>query len=92
MVSHHEKYGRLGGAEAKHFLQCVVQHEVFWRIQSQVDGVKRQFLLDRVGESPARTSEHEFDRVRINRVGTSSQSDAACQGSTGCLSLETSAL
>ena len=56
----------------------------------KLNGVKRQFLLDRVGESPARASEHEFDRVRNNRVETTSQSDAARQASTGCLSLEAS--
>ena len=42
----------------------------------------------RVGESPGGASEHEFDRVRIDRAETRSQSDAACQGTTACLSLE----
>ena len=41
----------------------------------------------RVGGSPAGASKHEFDGIRVDRVGTGSQSDAACQ-----LSLETSAL
>ena len=44
----------------------VVRDGVFRRIQSQADGVKRKFLLDRVGKSSARTSEHEFDRVRVD--------------------------
>ena len=38
---------------------------------------------DRVGESPAGTAEHESNRARINRVGTSSQSDATRRRSTG---------
>ena len=45
-----------------HFLRCVVRHEMFREVQCQIDGVKRQFLLDRVGESPTRTAEHEFQR------------------------------
>ena len=32
----------------------------------KLTGVKRQFLLDRVGKSSARTSEHEFDGVRVD--------------------------
>ena len=68
---------RLRGAEAQHFLRCVVRHVVLRRVQSQADGVKRQFLLDRVGKSTARAPEHEFGRVGVDRMGTSSQSDAA---------------
>ena len=77
------------GAEPQHFLRCVVRHEMFRRIQSQADGVKRQSLLDRVGKSSVRTSEHEFDRVRVDRVGTSSRSDNASQRSSGCMAFET---
>ena len=62
------------------------------RIQSQADGVKRQFLLDRVGKSTTRALEHEFDRVRVDRMGTSSLSDAAGQRGSGCMSFETSSL
>ena len=42
------------------FLRCVVRHEMFRRIQR------------RIGKSSARTSEHEFERVRVDRLGTSS--------------------
>ena len=63
----------------------------FGRYKVKLTGIKRQFFLDRVRKSTAGTSEHEFYRVRINRVETRRQSDAACQGSTGCLSLATSA-
>ena len=37
-------------------------------------------------------AEHEFDRVRVDRTGTGSQSDAASQKSSGCMSFETSSL
>ena len=33
--------------------------------EASFGGVKRKLLLDRVGESPAGTAEHEFNRVRI---------------------------
>ena len=51
---------------AQHFLRCIVRHEMFRRILSQADGVKRQLLLDRVGKSSTRSSEHEFDRARVD--------------------------
>ena len=64
----------MGGAEAQHFLRCVVRHEMFRRIQSQADGVKRQFLLDRVGKSSARTqstSSTESESIEWRRAGKS---------------------
>ena len=53
---------------------CDASYDMFRRTHSQIDGVRRQFLLDRVGES-ARAPVHEFDRVRIDQVGTSSQTE-----------------
>ena len=69
-VAHSAEWSLVMKSADAHFLRCVVRHEMFRRVQSQADGVKRQFLLDRVAKSPARASKHEFERVRIDRVGT----------------------
>ena len=56
----------------------------------KLTGSRGSSFLIEVGKSPARTSKHEFDTVRVDWMGTSSQSGAASQGSSGCMSFETS--
>ena len=51
-----------GGAKTQHLLRCVVWQPMLGEIESQDRGVKRQFLLDRVVESPTRTAERELNR------------------------------
>ena len=78
VVSHHEKRRRrLGGAETQHLLRCVVLHEMFRRIQSRGDGVKRQFMLDRLGKSP--TSRRARVHLNQNQSSGDEQPKQCCE-------------